>query len=203
MYNPYDFYFKKAKKTGYKARSAFKLEEIQQKYELITPQTRNILDIGCAPGSWIQYSFAQLKKNRTKDFKIIGLDIKPVELNFPQIKTYVQDITDTAGVQAIFEAEQVQQFDFIQSDMAPNTIGLRDIDAIRSLDLIQQSYWIYEQYLNPQGSFAIKLFMGPGFDEFIMQLKKRFWGKNIKVFKPESSRKQSKETYVIKIPEKK
>lgn len=58
--------------------------------------------------------------------------------------------------------------------MAPNTIGLRDIDAIRSLDLIQQSYWIYEQYLNPQGSFAIKLFMGPGFDEFIMQLKKRF-----------------------------
>lgn len=174
MYNPYDFYFKKAKKTGYKARSAFKLEEIQQKYELITPQTRNILDIGCAPGSWIQYSFAQLKKNRTKDFKIIGLDIKPVELNFPQIKTYVQDITDTAGVQAIFEAEQVQQFDFIQSDMAPNTIGLRDIDAIRSLDLIQQSYWIYEQYLNPQGSFAIKLFMGPGFDEFIMQLKKRF-----------------------------
>lgn len=203
MYNPYDFYFKKAKKTGYKARSAFKLEEIQQKYGLITPQTRNILDIGCAPGSWIQYSFAQLKKNRTKDFKIIGLDIKPVELNFPQIKTYVQDITDTAGVQAIFEAEQVQQFDFIQSDMAPNTIGLRDIDAIRSLDLIQQSYWIYEQYLNPQGSFAIKLFMGPGFDEFIMQLKKRFWGKNIKVFKPESSRKQSKETYVIKIPEKK
>lgn len=203
MYNPYDFYFKKAKKTGYKARSAFKLEEIQQKYGLITPQTKNILDIGCAPGSWIQYSFAQLKKNRIKDFKIIWLDIKPVELNFPEIKTYVQDITDTTGVQAIFDAEQVQQFDFIQSDMAPNTIGLRDIDAIRSLDLIQQSYWIYEQYLNPQGSFAIKLFMGPGFDEFIMQLKKRFWGKYIKVFKPESSRKQSKETYVIKIPEKK
>ncbi len=71
MYNPYDFYFKKAKKTGYKARSAFKLEEIQQKYGLITPQTKNILDIGCAPGSWIQYSFAQLKKNRIKDFKII------------------------------------------------------------------------------------------------------------------------------------
>jgi 23S rRNA (uridine2552-2'-O)-methyltransferase len=83
MYNPYDFYFKQAKKEGYKARSAFKLEEIQEKFHLITKNSKTVLDIGCAPGSWMQYTVAQLQKMKVKDYQVIGFDLKPVEINLP------------------------------------------------------------------------------------------------------------------------
>ena len=159
MYNPYDFYFKKAKQEGYKARSAFKLEEIQEKFFLIKKTTKYVLDIGCAPWSWLQYTIGQLKKFRVENYQVIGLDLKPVELHFP---------------------------------------GLKDIDAMRAIDLLEQTYWIYDEFLSDTGVFVIKVFMGPGFEEFVLKLKKRFWGKNIKVFKPISCRSQSKETYIIK-----
>ncbi len=200
MYNPYDFYFKKAKKEGYKARSAFKLEEIQEKFFLIKKSTKKVLDIGCAPWSWLQYTIGQLKKFKVSDYQVIGFDLKPVELHLPGLHTYIQDITEKDQVRALLQSRQISKFDFIQSDMAPNTIGLKDIDAMRAIDLLEQTYWIYDELLDEQGSFVIKVFMGPGFEEFVAKMKKRFWGKNIKVFKPISCRSQSKETYIIKIP---
>ena len=202
MYNPYDFYFKKAKKDWYKARSAFKLEEIQDKFSLISPSTKNVLDIGCAPGSWIQYTIAQLKKLKVYDYQLIGFDLKKVELNLPGLTTYMQDVTAIDKVKEILHKHQISSFDFIQSDVAPNTIGLKDIDAMRSIDLLEQTYRMYDQLLAPTGAFAIKVFMGPGFDEFVAKIKKRFWAKNIKLFKPNSCRANSKETYVIKLPTK-
>ena len=202
MYNPYDFYFKKAKKDWYKARSAFKLEEIQDKFSLISSSTKNVLDIGCAPGSWIQYTIAQLKKLKVPSYQVIGFDLKKVELNLPWLTTYVQDVTEIEKVKSILQNHQIPAFDFIQSDIAPNTIGLKVIDAMRSIDLLEQTYRIYDQLLAPNGAFAIKVFMGPGFDEFVAKIKKRFWAKNIKLFKPNSCRANSKETYVIKLPTK-
>lgn len=200
MYNPYDFYFKKAKKEWYKARSAFKLEEIQEKFFLIRKTTKRVLDIGCAPGSWLQYTISQLKKLQVKDYQVLGFDLKPVDLHLPGLTTYVQDVTQVEEVKAILAEHQLSKFDFIQSDMAPNTIGLKDIDAMRAIDLLEQTYWLYDQLLNEKGAFVIKVFMGPGFDGFVAKMKKRFGGKNIKVFKPISCRSQSKETYVIKLP---
>ena len=202
MYNPYDFYFKKAKKDWYKARSAFKLEEIQDKFSLISSSTKNVLDIGCAPGSWIQYTIAQLKKLKVPSYQVIGFDLKKVELNLPWLTTYVQDVTEIEKVKSILQNHQIPAFDFIQSDIAPNTIGLKDIDAMRSIDLLEQTYRIYDQLLATNGAFAIKVFIGPGFDEFVAKIKKRFWAKNIKLFKPNSCRANSKETYVIKLPTK-
>lgn len=199
MYNPYDFYFKKAKKDWYKARSAFKLEEIQDKFSLISKTTKTVLDIGCAPGSWIQYTIWQLKKLGVKDYQVIGFDLKKVDLNLPGLKTYVQDVTEIEKVQTLLQNHQISAFDFIQSDVAPNTIGLKDIDAMRSIDLLEQTYRMYDQLLAPWGAFAIKIFMGPGFDEFVAKIKKRFWAKNIKLFKPQSCRANSKETYIIKL----
>jgi 23S rRNA (uridine2552-2'-O)-methyltransferase len=102
-------------------------------------------------------------------------------------------------VKAILDANGIQQVDFIQSDMAPNTIGTKDVDAMRSFALLEQTLWIYETLLKPDGKFVTKLFMGPGFDEYLAHLKKVFGGKNIKTFKPKSCRKESKEIYVIKI----
>ena len=159
-----------------------------------------MLDIGCAPGSWLQYTISQLKKLQVKDYKVLGFDLKPVDLHLPGLHTYVQDVTQVEEVKAILAEHQLSKFDFIQSDMAPNTIGLKDIDAMRAIDLLEQTYWLYDQLLDEKGSFVIKVFMGPGFDEFVAKMKKRFGGKNIKVFKPISCRSQSKETYVIKLP---
>jgi len=200
MYNPYDFYFKKAKKEGYKARSAFKLEEIQEKFSLIKKTTQFVADIWCAPWSWLQYTISQLRKMKVRDYKIIGFDLKPVDLHMPGLFTYVQDITEKEKVREILKEHWITKLDFVQSDMAPNTIGLKDIDAMRAIDLLEQTYWIYDELLDNKGSFVIKVFMWPGFDEFVAKMKKRFWWKNIKVFKPQSCRSESKETYVIKIP---
>ena len=199
MYNPYDFYFKKAKKEWYKARSAFKLQEIQDKFWLITKSTRSVLDIGCAPWSWLQYTIGQLKKFWVQQYQVIGFDLKKVELNFPGLSTHVQDITEQEKVHSILSQHQLSQFDFIQSDIAPNTIGLKDIDAMRSIDLLEQTYWMYDELLRDDGTFVIKIFMWPGFDEFVAKIKKRFWAKTIKLFKPQSCRTNSKETYIVRV----
>ena len=199
MYNPYDHYFLKAKEQGYKARSAFKLEEIQDKFHLIDKGTKTIIDIGCFPGSRMQYTSNLLTKLGKKDFKIVWFDIKEVEISIPNTTTYKQDVTDHDTVKALLEANNVQQVDFIQSDMAPNTIGTKDVDAMRSFALLEQTLRIYETLLKPNGRFVTKLFMGPWFDEYLLHLKKVFGGKNIKTFKPKSCRKESKEIYVIKV----
>ena len=199
MYNPYDHYFQKAKEQGYKARSAFKLEEIQDKFHLIDKGTKTIIDIGCFPGSRMQYTSNLLTKLGKKDFKIVWFDIKEVEISIPNTTTYKQDVTDHDAVKALLDANNIQQVDFIQSDMAPNTIGTKDVDAMRSFALLEQTLRIYETLLKPNGKFVTKLFMGPWFDEYILHLKKVFGGKNIKTFKPKSCRKESKEIYVIKV----
>ena len=198
-YNPYDFYFKKAKKEWYKARSAFKLEEIQNKFHLIDKNTKTVVDIGCAPWSRMQYTVWLLQKMKIKDYKVIWFDLKKVDMQLPWVYTYVQDITDQAKVNVIFAENGVEQVDFIQSDMAPNTIWDRETDAIRSIWLLEETLWIYDKYLKPDGKFCTKIFMGPWFDEYVSNLKKKYGWKNIKVFKPESCRRESKETYVIKV----
>lgn len=199
MYNPYDHYFNKAKEQGYKARSAFKLEEIQDKFHLIDKNIWTVIDIGCAPGSRMQYTSNLLTKLGKKDFLIIWFDIKQVDITIPHVVTYKQDVTKQDEVKALLEENGIHQVDFIQSDMAPNTIGTKDIDAMRSFALLEQTLRMYETLLKPNGKFVTKLFMGPGFDEYLMHLKKVFWGKNIKTFKPKSCRKESKEIYVLKV----
>ena len=198
-YNPYDFYFKKAKKEWYKARSAFKLEEIQNKFHLIDKNTKTVVDIGCAPWSWMQYTISLLQRMNVKDYKLIWFDLKRVEIQLPWMYTYVQDVTDQNKVNAIFAENGVEQVDFIQSDMAPNTIWDKETDAIRSIWLLEQTLWVYDKYLKTDWKFCTKIFMGPWFDEYVANLKKKYGWKSIKVFKPESCRRESKETYVIKI----
>ena len=130
-YNPYDFYFKKAKKEWYKARSAFKLEENQNKYHLIDKNTKTVVDIGCAPWSRMQYTISLLQKIHVRDYKLIWFDLKKVEIQLPWMYTYTQDITEQDKVNAIFAENGIEQVDFIQSDMAPNTIWDKETDAIR------------------------------------------------------------------------
>ena len=88
--------------------------------------------------------------------------------------TYVQDITEQDKVTVIFSGNGVEQVDFIQSDMAPNTIGDKETDAIRSIGLLEQTLRVYDKYLKPDGKFCTKIFMGPGFDEYVANLKKKY-----------------------------
>jgi len=195
MFNPKDFYFKKAKKEWYKARSVFKLEEIDKKYHLFDPKKNlNILDIWCAPWSWVQY----IDKVTSKNSKIIWVDLKPTTINLPKVKCYVQDATDLEKMEQILKENNIEKLDIITSDMAPNTIWFKDIDAIRSINLVKSTLPIYEKFLKENWKFVIKVFMGPGFDELIQELKKKYGWKNIKTFKPQAVRKISKEIYIIR-----
>lgn len=192
-----NFHTRKAREAGLVARSYYKLEEIDQKHRICQWENNMIaLDIGCAPWSRIQY----LVKCENID-KIVGFDLKNAKIEFPQVSTYDQDITEREAVQKILDDEWIQPWsvDLIVSDMAPDTIGMKDIDALRSVWLIEKTMWIYEKYLHPEhGRFAIKVFMGPGYDELVNDLKNRYWRGNVVIFKPKSCRKKSKETFIIK-----
>lgn len=191
-----DVYTNKARKEWYLARSIYKLEEIDQKYHLFDEHTKSVLDIGCAPGSRLQYCAKELQQVDNK--KIIGFDIKQTLFNGPGVFAYEQDITDRGGVKKILDEHMIDQCDLIISDMAPDTWGRADIDALRSVGLIEKTLWIYEAYLKEGGKFAIKVFMWPGFEELVRDLKEHYGSRNIVLFKPKSCRKASKETYIIK-----
>ncbi len=197
-FNVQDHYFKQAKKEWYKARSAFKLEEIQNKFHLFDKHTKTIMDIGCAPWSWIQYVVNFMNKNHIADYKILGIDIQDVNLNLPGVKTYKADIQDVDHIKDILTENHIEKVDVIQCDMAPNTMGVKDVDAMRLFELLEYVKPIIKNLLKPDGKFVIKLFMGPGFEEFIKEMKDEFGGKHIKTLKPDACRKESKEIYVIR-----
>lgn len=198
MYNPYDYYFKEAKKQWFKARSAFKIQEIDKKYNIFSKDSKIVLDIWCAPGSWVQYAYKRINELNIKNYKILWFDLKKVSLNLDWVHCYEQDVTDLDAVNNILQEHAIEKFDVIMSDMAPNTIWLKEIDAIKSIMLLEKTLPIYEEFLSPKWKIVIKIFMGPWFDEFVKDVKAKFWWKNIKIFKPQASRRESKETYLVK-----
>ncbi len=193
-----DPYTNKARDKKLVARSYFKLEEIDKKFELFTTQTKTILDIWCAPWSWLQYCSQKVEELNVQDPSIIWFDLKRVTLNLPNVHPYEQDITDRDWVNAALAKHNVEQFDLIVSDMAPDTIWMKDIDALRSVWLIEKTLRIYEQFLVSGWKFAIKVFMWPWFEELVRELKDIYGNWSIQVFKPKSCRKSSKETYIVK-----
>lgn len=193
-FNPQDHYFHEAKKFGYVARSAFKLQEIDEKFKIFDHHSKTIIDIWCSPGSWIQYAH----RVTAGKAKIIGLDLKPSVPNLENVHTYVCDATNIEQGTKIFEDNNIGKVDVIMSDLAPNTTWLKDIDALKCIGILEDTLWIYRNYLKHDGKFAIKIFMWPGFEEFVKECKDTRWAANIRVFKPKACRSISKETYVVK-----
>ena len=140
-----------------------------------------------------------MNKNHIAEYKILGVDIQDVNLNLPGVKTYKADIQDVNHIKSILAENNIEKVDLIQSDMAPNTIGVKDVDAMRLFELLEYVKPILKTLLKPEGKFVIKVFMGPGFEEFVKEMKDIFGGKHIKTLKPDACRKESKEIYVIKI----
>ena len=180
-----DHYSRRAKKDRYPARSVYKLEEIQQKHSLIKKGDK-VLDLGCFPGSWLLYA-AKLTGDRGR---VIGIDLKPVKIQVaPNIEVITGDVFE-------IKAESLgNDFNVVLSDMAPATTGHKAVDSARSAGLCETALTIAERVLLPGGSFVCKIFQGPDFNQFLDSVRTGF--KSQKIFKPRSSRKASKEIYII------
>ena len=183
-----DHYSRKAKKEQFPARSVFKLEEIQKKYNIIEKGDA-VLDLGCAPGSWLLYA-AGLTGNAGQ---VIGIDQVPVTISVPaHVKLYTGDIF---LMDDNFFKSLGSGFNAVISDMAPSTTGNKFVDNVRSFDLCCKALSIAQMTLIAGGSFVCKIFQGEDFKTFVESVRSAF---NVhRIFKPKSSRKASKEIFVI------
>ena len=185
-----DHYTRQAKKEKYPARSVYKLEEIQKKHHLIR-KGHKVLDLGCSPGSWLLYAARQTGSGG----KVVGIDLKPVAI---QIPSHVEVLT--ADVLNIDTDTLDKGFDVVLSDMAPATTGNKTVDAARSIGLCESALHIAKSVLVPGGAFVCKVFQGSDFNAFSEEVLTSF--KARKIFKPRSSRKMSKEIFIIGIGKK-
>ena len=181
-----DYFFKEAKKSGYRSRSAFKLIELNKKFKFLKNNI-NILDVGSYPGSW-----CQVIKEKTKNVKILGIDKKITE-EIQGIKFIKGDFLrkeSKVSIQKYFNSN----IDVILSDMASNTTGNKSLDCIRTNLLCIEILDFSKEILNKKGVVISKFFMGEEFQEIKVRAKKYF--KKIDFFKPDSSRNESRETYI-------
>jgi len=191
IYNPQDRYFKQAKEKGFRARSVFKLEEIQDRFHLIRPGDA-VLDLGAAPGSFIQF----IQKIVGKDGCAIGLDLTPIKpLPGANLKTYVGDIFDEKLVARISRENNVSQFDVITSDLAPATSGVKFLDAGRSFDLNSRVLEVAKTHLRSGGHLLLKAFPGADHGQLIANARKQF--QEVRVAKPAAVRDTSREEYIV------
>ena len=182
-----DTYVRQSKVDGYRARSAYKLIEIDEKFKVFKGGIC-VIDIGAAPGSWSQYASKVVRNG-----KIISIDLKKMEMikNTTQI---MGDFTET-NTQNKIKTYLNKGADVIMSDMAVNTTGIKDIDAIQTGELCKEAMIFSRDVMSEKGFFISKIFMGNTFNEIVALGKKTF--KEVKVFKPKSSRKDSKESFII------
>ncbi len=182
-----DTYVRKSKVDGYRARSAYKLIEIDEKFKIFKGGI-SVIDIGAAPGSWSQYVSKVVKSG-----KLISIDLKKIEPidNSVQIRG---DFTDSQ-IQEEIKKYIRAKVDVVMSDMAVNTTGIKNIDSIQTGELCKEAMFFAKDILNDNGYFISKIFMGSTFNEIVAEGKKFF--KEVKVFKPKSSRKDSKESFIV------
>jgi len=183
-----DYYARRAKKEKFPARSVYKLKEMQQKYNLIKKGDK-VMDLGCAPGAWLLYA-ANLTGNKGE---VVGIDLKPVSERVPShVRVYRGDILSMDD--ELFKLTG-KDFNVVLSDMAPATTGSKHVDSARSFNLCRAALSIAQETLVSGGSFVCKIFHGEDFKNFSDSVKQRF--NRHKIFKPQSSRKASKEIYII------
>jgi len=182
-----DIYVRQSQVDGYRARSAYKLIEIDEKFKILKNGV-SVIDLGAAPGSWSQYIAKTVKRGR-----LVSIDIKGMEEieNTIQIKGDFTDPDYQEKLKGFFKSK----VDVVVSDMAVNTTGIKDIDAIYTGELAMEAMNFSREMLVKEGRFVSKIFLGSSFNEIVALGKKIF--KEVRVFKPKSSRKESKESFII------
>lgn len=182
----HDAFFKRAREAGFAARSVFKLEEIDKKLRLLRPGYR-VLDLGCRPGSWMQYALKAVGAHGA----VVGIDRDPLDQPLPGARVMRGDIYETSDAELLGE---LKAFDVVLSDMAPDTTGVRATDQARSAALFEEALTRAERLLAPTGSFVGKIFQGPDLEGIRKRMGTRF--AEVKLIKPESSRAQSIEIFL-------
>ena len=182
-----DIYVRQSKIDGYRARSAYKLMEIDEKFSIFKGGL-SVVDIGAAPGSWSQYA-----EKKIKNGKLISIDLKEMEPLGKSLQIQGDFTEDKIKDEILKSAEG--KVNIVMSDMAVNTTGIKNIDAIQTGELCMEAMIFSKDILLQEGSFISKIFMGGSFNEIVAKGKEIF--KEVKVFKPKSSRKDSKESFII------
>ena len=182
-----DKYVRQSKLEGYRSRAVYKLKELDEKFKIIK-NNLSILDIGSAPGSWTQYL-----SEKSKGSKIMSIDLKEVD-KIQDVYHVVGDFLDNKNQKMITDYFP-KKIDLVVSDMAVNTTGNKNLDSIQTGELSLTAMHFAIGMLRPKGIFLSKIFMGSTFNEIVENAKKNF--KESKIFKPPSSRKDSKESFII------
>ena len=182
-----DKYVRQSKLEGYRSRAVYKLKELDEKFKIIK-NNLNILDVGSAPGSWTQYL-----SEKSKGSKIMSIDLKEVD-KIQDVYHVVGDFLDNKNQKMIADYFP-KKIDLVVSDMAVNTTGNKNLDSIQTGELSLTAMHFAVGMLRPKGIFLSKIFMGSTFNEIVENAKKNF--KESKIFKPPSSRKDSKESFII------
>ncbi|BDG08373.1 RlmE family RNA methyltransferase [Anaeromyxobacter paludicola] len=189
-YDPKDFYYRKAKQEGLRARSAFKIDEILRRHRLLA-KGQAVLDLGAAPGGFLQILGEAVGERGVA----VGVDLEPIRnLGKAWIRTAVVNLLDPDAVDRI-RALHPGPYDLVTSDMAPKTIGVKITDEARSLELCRMALGTSDALLKRGGAFVCKVFMGGDFPLFKKELQERF--DEVKVVRPEATREHSFECYVV------
>lgn len=197
-YDRHDSFYRKAKEEGFLARSVYKLEEIDRDFSLIR-RADWVLDLGCAPGSWLQYAERKVRENGGR---LVGIDLLPVRTSFGShvkileadlYETQIEDLMPPGKLEP--RKDPTRPFDVVMSDMAPNTTGIRAVDQARSMALAEHALELAGTLLSPGGRFVVKIFEGGDFKAYLERAKEIF--RDVKVRRPKGTRVGSIETYVI------
>ncbi len=189
-YTPNDKWSQRAAREGFRARSVYKLRELDERYHLFAAGMR-VLDIGAAPGSWLQYAAKAVGPRGM----VLGIDLMPIEPVASNVRTCVCDVLDQVALEKELRAFGREKFDLILSDLAPNTSGIKDRDQWRSIELSRQVALLAVKYLRSDGVIVMKVFRGRDFDQFTHELRSHF--RFLKVASVKASRDRSREVYLV------
>ena len=182
-----DIYVRRSKVDGYRSRSAYKLQEIDEKFKILRNNI-SLIDLGAAPGGWSQYATKKVKSG-----KILSIDLKKME-NINNTAQITGDFTEK-NFQTQIKEHFKSKVDVVVSDMAVNTTGNKSVDSISTGELCKEAIIFAKDMLSKDGKFVSKIFMGSTFNEVVSMANNVF--KKVNVFKPKSSRKDSKENFII------
>ena len=182
-----DIYVRQSKVDGYRSRAVYKLQEIDEKFKILK-NSISLIDLGAAPGGWSQYAAKKVKSG-----KILSIDLKKME-NIDNTVQITGNFTET-NFQAQIKEHFKYKVDVVVSDMAVNTTGNKSVDSISTGELCKEAIFFAKDILNKDGKFVSKIFMGSTFNEIVSVANNIF--KKVSIFKPKSSRKDSKENFII------
>ncbi len=185
-----DHYYKLAKQEGYRSRAVYKLLEIQKRYQILKPGFK-VVDLGCAPGGWLQVASSLVGPKG----KVLGVDVKPVEpLEASNVSLITLDVRNPELPKTVLE-KMGGRVDVVLSDASPNISGVWEVDHARQMELAEAAFQTALKTLKLGGSLLVKVFEGEFLQAFIRKLKRRF--ETVKIIKPKASRARSAEIYLL------